>query len=229
MTFGSRSTQACCVQLLGFIGVSIGLLAGCPLDQTAGPTTPARSIPDKETYLLSQLQVRFQDPDVHCELGRYYLSEGVLDKARYHIETALGFDPAHRQSQAAFVKVLMAQGNSQQAGQMAARYQQQLLRSPVEMVKLAKAFGEEGLNEYALSCFNKALEADPTSAEANRQLGYYYLIRNDNAHALEYFTQSFKLNPNQPDVAGELGRMGVVVETPKVDVHSASVDTGAVR
>ena len=47
----------------------------------------------------------------------------------------------------------------------------------------------------------------------DRQLGYYYLLRRDLEQAKAYFTKSFAYDPAQADVAGELGKMGVVVET----------------
>jgi hypothetical protein len=45
-------------------------------------------------------------------------------------------------------------------------------------------------------------------------LGYYYLSKNDTVRAKEYFTRSFQLDPGQPEVAGELGRLGVEVRIP---------------
>jgi len=55
----------------------------------------------------------------------------------------------------------------------------------------------------------------PNSAKINRQIGYYYLSKNDKNRAKDYLTRSFQLNPNQPEVAGELGRLGVGVKIPR--------------
>ena len=44
----------------------------------------------------------------------------------------------------------------------------------------------------------------------------FYLTRKNNEKAQLHFSRSFQLNPNQPDVAGELGRMGVTIETPNL-------------
>ena len=52
----------------------------------------------------------------------------------------------------------------------------------------------------------------PNSAEINKQIGYYYLSKNDNVRAKDFLIRSFDLNRNQPEVAGELGRLGVVIE-----------------
>jgi Flp pilus assembly protein TadD len=60
----------------------------------------------------------------------------------------------------------------------------------------------------------QAIHLAPTSAKVHKQLGYYYLSKNDKVRAEEYFKRSFNLDPVQPDVAGELGRLGVEVRIP---------------
>jgi Flp pilus assembly protein TadD len=77
------------------------------------------------------------------------------------------------------------------------------------------AFEKQGLDDYALKCYQDALKMSPDSPTVNRQLGYYYLLKNKKDLAKEYFIRSFQLNPNQPDVAGELGRLGVAVRIPE--------------
>jgi hypothetical protein len=41
------------------------------------------------------------------------------------------------------------------------------------------------------------------------------LTKNDNTRAKEHLTRSFQLDPKQPEVAGELGRLGVEVRIPR--------------
>ena len=65
-----------------------------------------------------------------------------------------------------------------------------------------------------MRCYRQALDAAPDSYEANRQIGYYYLSKGDNTQAKQYLMRSFELNPRQPDVAGALGRLGIVVQAP---------------
>ena len=202
------------VPLLTCFCLLLGLLAGCNQQMALVSTTNMRVVPDKESYLQQRLQSDFTNPDLHCELGRHYQSEGLWDKARYHIVTALGLDPAHRQSQAANIKSHVAMGDEATADRLFAKYQRQLLASPVEMVKFAKALGEAGLDTFSLRSFDQAVLLAPQSAEAHRQLGYYYLLRRDIEQAKAYFTKSFEYDPAQADVAGELGKMGVVVEPP---------------
>ncbi len=217
MIIFSGDTQARCVKLLtscATIGLIICGIAGCRTQSNPTRDMAVGAIPDKESYLLSKLKTRYQDADTHGELGRYYLNQGMLDKAKYHLETAMGFDSALRPAQAAYVK-LTSQLEGEMAGQrLCAEYQRPLLSSAAEMIKLAKALGDEGLDTLSLSCFQRILSTQPYSAEAHRQLGYFYLTRNNQEEAKIHFSRSFELNPNQPDVAGELGRMGVTIETP---------------
>lgn len=200
----------------------LSFCGGCTNSTVVAPS-PAGPIPDKETYLLSQLDRKFENSEAHCELGRFYLSEGQYDKANYHLKVALGFDPAHRHCQAAFIHMLEQQGRTDEAALYVGRYQGQLFNSPNELVKLGKAFADEGLDNHALSTFQKALQIDPNNAEANKHLGLYYLSRDKQDQAKQYLSRSFALNPNQPDVAGELGRMGVIVETPQSVVSATEI------
>jgi len=221
MTIFSGDTQKRCVQLLtsyAAISLVICVLAGCRTPSNPSRNRAMDTIPDKESYLLSELKTRYQNAEAHCELGRYYLNQGSMDKAKFHLETALGFDSALRPAQAAYIR-LTSELEGEMAGQrLCAEYQRPLLSSVPEMIKLANALGDEGLDTLSLSCFQRILSIQPNSAEAHRQLGYFYLARKDNEKAKLHFSRSFEANPNQPDVAGELGRMGVTIETPGLPI-----------
>jgi tetratricopeptide (TPR) repeat protein len=192
----------------------LGGLSGCALNTPKVDRTYVETIPDKESYLLSKLDERFENPNVHCELGRYYQSEGKWKKAEYHFKTALGFDPAHRKTQAAYVKMLVDEGQTDKADQTIQRYQRQLVDDPIQLVELAMVLADEKMDTYAISCFDKALLLNPSSFEANKQIGMFYLARDEDDKARDFLTKSFELNPNQAEVAGALGRLGVVVEVP---------------
>ena len=77
------------------------------------------------------------------------------------------------------------------------------------------AFQKEGLDEYALGCYQQALHLAPSSAKINRQIGYYYLSKGDKERAIDYLSRSFQLDPAQPEVAGQLGRLGGAVRIPR--------------
>lgn len=198
---------AFCLSLLVFI------FAGCEAEKKAEPVSI--SADERKAALNRQLNIKFENPDVHYELGRLYQAEGNWAKAEYHYNVALSFDPVHRPAQAAMVKGLISNGNKAKAEQYAKSYINQASNSAMALLQLADAFKEQQLDQYALACYQQALRIEPNSPEVNKQLGQYYLSKKDKEHAKEYLSRSFQLNPNQPDVSGELGRLGVVVKIPE--------------
>ena len=174
--------------------------------------TPAEK---KKAKLLKQIDRKFENPEVHFELGQLYQADGLWSQAERRYNIALNFNPAHRRAQAARVKVLLNSGNTAKAELLADIYMDQASTSAAGSLKLALAFQKQRLDEYAMGCYRQALHLAPNSAKINRQIGYYYLSRNNKAQAIDYLSRSFQLNPNQPEVAGELGRLGVPVRIPR--------------
>ena len=176
-----------------------------------------QSIPaeEKKANLLKLLDKKFENPDAHYELGQLYQAEGLWPKAEYHYNVALSFDPTQRQAQAAMVKLFLDSGDTAKAKTYADIYMNQVAGSATQSLRLAMAFQKEQLDEYALACYQRALHLAPNSAKINKHIGYYYLTKNDKVRAKEYLTRSFQLDPSQPEVAGELGRLGVEVKIPR--------------
>jgi Tfp pilus assembly protein PilF len=202
--------------LLGFALLGFG---GCNgeggLNGDAGPR-PTISSEKTEAELLAELDRKFENPQAHYELARLYHRSQNWIKADYHYNQALSFDPANRGAQAGLVKMFIDRGETAKAEQFANSYLRQAAISVDETLRLAWEFDKVGLDDYALRGFRQALDAAPDSFEANKQMGFYYLGKGDNAKAKQYLMRSFELNPRQPDVAGALGRLGVVVELPKL-------------
>lgn len=212
--FGSRSflsralVCSCCLMSL----------AGCNGQGTSvSKVDQSRSIPPsaRKAELLKELERKFENPQAHFELGQLYQAEGLLQKAEYHYNVALGFDPVNAQAQAAMVKLFLDSGDAAKGKTYADVYINQTSGSAVQSLRLAMAFQEVQLDEYALTCYQQALNLAPNSARVNKQMGYYYLSKGDKVRAKEYLVRSFQLDPNQPEVAGELGRLGVEVRIPQ--------------
>jgi tetratricopeptide (TPR) repeat protein len=128
---------------------------------------------------------------------------------------ALGFDPIHRQAQAAVVKLLAESGNLARSDLSAEIYMNQAGTSASASLRLGQAFQRELMDDYAVACYQQALSLAPNSAAIHRQIGYYYLSKADKVRAEEYLRRSFQIDPYQAEVAGVLGRMGVVVQVPR--------------
>lgn len=213
-TFGHRFIP---VFPFAFVSLCMLFLIGCD-GQQAGMTgiDRDRNIPldARKAEVLKALDRKFENPQAHFELGQIYQAEGLTQKAEYHYNVALSFDPAHVQAQAAMVKLFLDSSNSAKAKNYADVYVNQS-GSEVQLLRLAKAFQAEELDEYALTCYQQALRTAPDSAEVSKELGFFYLARNDKAGAKEYLVRSFQLDPRQPEVANELGRLGVEVRIPQ--------------
>jgi tetratricopeptide (TPR) repeat protein len=166
--------------------------------------------------LHAELEKKFENAQAHYELARIYHQSANWNKAEYHYNVALGFEPWNKAAQAGLVKMFADRGDQTKAEQLANSYIRQSAIAVAEMLRLGWEFEKLGMDDYALRSFRQAVAAAPDSAEANKQIGYYYLGKGDTANARQYLMRSFELNPRQPDVAGALGRLGVVVQTPGI-------------
>ena len=194
------------------------LIVGCNNDnQTTGVNNVKQiSAEEKKAQLLKSLDRKFENPDAHYELGRLYHAEGQWSQAEWRYHRALNFDPVHWQAQAAMVKLFIDSHDPDKSKNYADIYINKVSVSPTQSLELALAFQNERLDEYAMTCFQQALSLAPNSSEVHKKIGYFYLSRNDKERAKEYFTRSFQLDPKQPEVAGELGRLGVEVRIPTI-------------
>jgi tetratricopeptide (TPR) repeat protein len=175
-----------------------------------------------KAQLVEQIDRKYESPEAHYQLGKLAYAEGQLDKADFEYRVALGFNPVHYRAQAGVVKVAAEQKQTERAQVIAELYVNQAAVSAPASLRLGRAFQNEGLGEYALSCYYQASGLTPKSPEPYRLLGYYYLGENDQVRAEENFRRSFKLDPYQTDVSGELGRMGVIIGLPrKTDIVNA--------
>ena len=191
------------------------LLVGCTSQGVAGTGKVKRTPSEqKKAALLKTLDRKFENPQAHYELAQVYQAERLWMKAEYHYNVALRFDPAHREAQAAMVKVFFDSGDTAKAKTYADIYMNQVAGSASRAFRLGLAFQKQLLDEYAFDCYQQALHMAPNSARVHKQLGYYYLSKNDKVRGEEYLKRSFQLDPVQPEVAGELGRLGIAVRIP---------------
>ena len=207
------------------------LLAGCNEQQSTVPANQKVSMPPetRKAELLNLLERKFENPEVHFRLGQMYHTEGTWAKADYHYRVALSFDPAHAEAKAAMVKLFLDSGDSAKSRTYADIYMNQATSSATQSLRLAVAFHKQQLDGYALDSYQQAFSLAPDSAEVNKQMGLYYLDKDDKVLAKEYLIRSFKLDPKQPDVAGELGRLGVEVKIPGQTESAAEESSAAPR
>lgn len=190
------------------------LISGC--NETLNEDDLANITPtEKKTELKKSLDRRFENPQAHYLLGQLYHAERDWPNAEYHYNTALRFDPVHRPAQAAMVKLFLDRGETMKAANYLEIYMNQVGDSPDQLLELALEFQKQDLDNYALNCFEKALAVAPNSSKVHKYLGYFYLEKNNKIKAEDHFVLSYELNNKQPDVAYELGRLGVQVQIPR--------------
>lgn len=175
-------------------------------------TTPTEK---EKAELLGRLDKKFSDAEAHYKLGKLYQRDGLWAKAEIEYSLASKFDAVHRKAQAGRVKMLGMMEDKSTAEILANEYINRADYSAMSSLRLALAFQEQELDDYALRCYQQALRLAPTSAKINKQIGYYYLSKDMKEQARPYLMQSFQLDSNQPDVSGVLGRLGVPVTMPR--------------
>jgi tetratricopeptide (TPR) repeat protein len=213
---GREAKMATISKIAGIVLVSALLAAGCQQQSKQKSGKISYTETDKrKAVLLNKIEKEYGDSEAHYKLGKLYHDDGLWNKAEWEFNVALGFDPVHRRAQAAMIKTLQAAGNEERAKVMAEIYLNQASSSAESSLLLGQAFQKELLDEYALDCYQQALGLAPNSAALYRQIGYYYLSKGDRVRAEENLKRSFQLDPYQAEVAGELGRMGVVVQIPR--------------
>lgn len=192
------------------------ILAGC---QNGTQKEIEYGVDAEKATLLEQIEKKYENPQAHYELGKLYHADGLLRKAEFEYRVAIGFDPVHYRAQAATVKVWRDMKDAERAKMAARMYMDQAAVKPEASLRLGRAFQDEGMDDYALQCYQQAANLAPNSAVVFKQLGFYYLAKGDQVRAEDYLRRSFQLDPYQSEVAGELGRMGVMVQIPnkKVD------------
>jgi len=210
-----KKREALCVVVLLVCAISVLGCNGGNAKQTESDKSPVLSGAGNRAGLMTKLERRFENPDVHFDLGQSYRRDGLWTQAEYHIETALRFDPLNRAAQAAMIRLLIDSGEQAKASTCAKRYLKQVEYSWKETMKLGDALGQERVEEYALACYQQTVRLAPEAPQGHKALGRYYLSKNDKDTAKEYFKQSFRLDPSQAEVAGELGRLGVTVSVPR--------------
>jgi len=204
-----------CLFVFSVLAVCMIAFVGCNEEQNKAVVD--RDIPAaaKKAELQGTLDRRFENPEAHFQLGQLYQAEGQWQKAEYHYNIALSFDPSYVQAQASMVKLFLDSGDTAKSRTYAETHMNDASRSAVQSARLGEAFEKQGLDEYALTCYQRALDLEPSSASVNKQVGLYYLGKGDKVRAKEYLVRSFQLDPAQPDVAGQLGRLGVEVRIPE--------------
>jgi tetratricopeptide (TPR) repeat protein len=194
--------------------VAVIAVAGCGPQKTT-------AVPETEQTLLAQIDQKFENPDAHYRLAKLYHSQSQWIKAEYEYGIAIGFAPINKWPEAGLVKMYRDWERPEKA-QEALNKAMYSCNTDEELVMLAKALQKEGLKEDPQTCYEYGLTVAKNKGGIYKEMGYYYLTIGDKVRAEDAFRKSLEIRPYQPDVSGELGRMGVKVVAPEI-VHQNPV------
>ena len=218
--------------IIAIVLLFVFCVGGCDSNGLQWPGSKQKSVEDiepipveqKKEALMKRINKKFDDAEAHYELGKVYQSEGLWPQAEREYKYAINYEPLHREAQAGRVKVLMLMGDSEQAQVSAEHYIDAASVTAAGSLRLAMGFQEQGLDELAMRCYRQALNLAPNSAKVHRQIGFYYLAKDNKEMAKEYLIRSFQLNAYQEDVGLALGRLGVVVKVPEKTESGEKLD-----
>ncbi len=208
------------IKLIGSVVVLAFLVVGCGESEVSQiPPADIMSARQRTEILLRQIDVKYENPQAHYELGRIYHASGLWKKAEEEYRVAVDFDPVLWDAEASRVKVFLDRGDEAGSKEAAAAAIDRATLSAEMLLGLAEAFEKEYFDDYALKCHSEALALAPDSPDVYKRIGFYYLTKRDRSRAEANLRRSFQLDPYQPDVAGELGRLGVIVEVPGISIQ----------
>ena len=174
-----------------------------------------RQLIDEKQLVQKEVDSYYENSSAHYRLGRVYYKENNIMRAQEEFNLAIQFDPANWDAHTALIKTYTDTGENEKAHEFAKKAITFASTLDFNLIGLGKAFRNQGYDNYALQCFEKALALSPKSAEVNKHLGLIYLQKGENDKAEQYLTRSFQIDPSQADVAEGLGKLGIEVKMPR--------------
>ena len=209
------------VKLMGLVLVLSFLMIGCGESEVSKiPPEGIMGAHQRAQVLRGHIDAKYESPQAHYELGRIYHADRLWGKAEGEYRVAVGFDPVLWDAEASLVKLFLDRGDEAGSREAAGIAIDRAGFSAGTLLGLARAFQKEYLDDYALKCHSLALTLAPDSPDVYKHIGYYYLSKRNLGRAESNLRRSFGLDPYQADVAGELGRLGIIVEVPGIDIQS---------
>lgn len=145
---------------------------------------------DALNSLTRALELEPDDQAIVLQCSRFFQAFGKSDDARDVLESYISRHP-NAESVRAEAESLKSRGRNGNG----------------EVSDVSEFFRKQGLIQFeqgrqdrAISCLEMAIENNPASAEAHRDLGAIYMQDGDLKNALQYFYNALDLNPEDPEI-----------------------------
>ena len=132
---------------------------------------------------------------------------GHSGAARLHLEQALQQDPGHQQASVSLAAIVLAEGETDRARELAARFP----GDPVAVRVLAQLAFRDEAGEEPREALEARLEADPEDAEAHYRLGCLLAADGEWRDALEHLLATVRLDRGVADDGGRLRMLDAFV------------------
>lgn len=147
----------------------------------------------------------------HYRLGEAYLQEGNAHAALQSLNTALSLNHGNAAVMAKMADAYQAQGNSSAA---IANYRKAIQSNPSFMpayVAISDIFDNRGDGELAMSELRSALNVNPRFSAGRNRLGRLALTVDKPDQALQFYKESLKENPKDPEAINGISQALTVV------------------
>lgn len=160
--------------------------------------------------LLKESSEQLSDqPEIRYHLGSTYYMLGDEVKARQIFETLLASAPSFKQK--ANIEQRLATLNIDSADQTNLTPLKQILaknpNDPVALIKLAKIYEHMGNIDEAFACYDLILASNASHLAALTGKARLLSVSDEPALALKFARKMYALRPNDPAIAGEIGRI----------------------
>jgi tetratricopeptide (TPR) repeat protein len=161
---------------------------------------------NSETLYRHMLAVTKNNYAAEYDLGETCYAQGKLDEAGRHYAEAVRLAPEWANARNNLGTVLLRLGHYTEA---VSQFQEAVRLKPTFLgeLNLAKALVVAGRPDEACPEFEKALQLEPASAEAQRAYGQTLAALKRTDLAVEHYEAALKLQPDQEKVEFELGNL----------------------
>ena len=161
---------------------------------------------DEKVYFLKKaLDLKYDFPEAHLNLGIAYKEKGKLEEAIESYKYAIRFKPNYAEAYNNLGNLFNQKGEIDQA----INYLNTAIKIKPNFAEaynnLGNALKAKGQLDLAINSFNNAIKIKPSFAEAHNNLGNIMQTQNNDNKAIIMYRKALKLKPNYPTAENNLG------------------------